>query len=162
MSCLTLCDPIDCSMPGFPVLYHLLEFAQTHVHWVGDAIQPSEVSHFAQIGRLPPNTTVSLSLSTSSVPGILVDHIVSDTCCCFNSKRLILTRVTNWYPLEPCIFVSVTHCWEYMDLSHQPGSFSLFTSLPPISGDSVEGEFHLLQETWGSRTPNLEVFCKPV
>ena len=40
-SCPTLCDPMDCSMPGFPVLHHLLEFAQTHVHWVGDAIQPS-------------------------------------------------------------------------------------------------------------------------
>ena len=36
-----LCDPIDCSMPGFPVLHHLPEFAQVHVHWVGDAIQPS-------------------------------------------------------------------------------------------------------------------------
>ena len=33
--------PMDCSMPRFPVLYHLLEFAQTHVHWVSDAIQPS-------------------------------------------------------------------------------------------------------------------------
>ena len=31
--CLTLCDPWDCSMPGFPVLPYLLEFAQTHVHW---------------------------------------------------------------------------------------------------------------------------------
>ena len=40
-SCLTLCDPMDHSTPGFPVLHHLLEFAQTHVHWVGDAIQPS-------------------------------------------------------------------------------------------------------------------------
>ena len=40
-SCLTLCDPIDCSMPGFPVLHYLLEFAQTHVHWVSDAIQSS-------------------------------------------------------------------------------------------------------------------------
>ena len=39
--CPTLCDPTDCSMPGFPVLHHLLELAQTHVHWVGDAIQPS-------------------------------------------------------------------------------------------------------------------------
>ena len=32
---------MDCSMPGFPVYHHLLELAQTHVHWVGDAIQPS-------------------------------------------------------------------------------------------------------------------------
>ena len=39
--CLTLCDPMDCSMPGFPVLHQLPELAQTHVHWVGNAIQPS-------------------------------------------------------------------------------------------------------------------------
>ena len=39
--CLTLCDPMDCSTPGFPVHHQLLELAQTHVHWVGDAIQPS-------------------------------------------------------------------------------------------------------------------------
>ena len=39
-SCPTLCNSIDCNMPGFPVHYQLPEF-QTHVHWVGDAIQPS-------------------------------------------------------------------------------------------------------------------------
>ena len=37
----TLCDSMDCSMPGFPVLHHLPELAQTHVHWVGDAIRSS-------------------------------------------------------------------------------------------------------------------------
>ena len=40
-SCLTLRDPMDCSTPGFPVLHYLLEFAHTHVHLVGNAIQPS-------------------------------------------------------------------------------------------------------------------------
>ena len=40
-SCLTLCDPIDCSTPVFPVHHQPLNHAQTHVHWVGDAIQPS-------------------------------------------------------------------------------------------------------------------------
>ena len=40
-SCSTLCDPMDCSTPGVPVLHHLPELAQIHVHWVGDAIQPS-------------------------------------------------------------------------------------------------------------------------
>ena len=39
-SCPALCDPMDCSTPGFPVHHQLLELAQTHVHWVGDAIQP--------------------------------------------------------------------------------------------------------------------------
>ena len=38
--CPTLCDPVDCSTPGSCVLCYLLEFAQTHVHWVGDTIQP--------------------------------------------------------------------------------------------------------------------------
>ena len=42
-SCLTLCDPMDGSMSGFPVLHHLLEFVQTHVHRVRDAIQPSHL-----------------------------------------------------------------------------------------------------------------------
>ena len=40
-SCLILCNPIDCSMPGLPVLHQCLRLVQTHVHWVGDAIQPS-------------------------------------------------------------------------------------------------------------------------
>ena len=40
-SCLTLCNPMDCSMPGFPVHHKLPELTQTHVHWVRNAIQPS-------------------------------------------------------------------------------------------------------------------------
>ena len=38
-SCLTLCNPMDCSTPGLPVYHQLLELTQTHVYWVGDAIQ---------------------------------------------------------------------------------------------------------------------------
>ena len=40
-SCPTLCDPMDCSTPGLPVHHQLPELAQTHIHWVGDAIQQS-------------------------------------------------------------------------------------------------------------------------
>ena len=40
-SCLTLCNPMNRSSPGLPVHHQLLEITQTHVHWVGDAIQPS-------------------------------------------------------------------------------------------------------------------------
>ena len=54
-SCSILCDPVDCSMPEFPILHDLPEFAQTHVHWVGDAIQ---LSH----PLLPPSPP-ALSLS---------------------------------------------------------------------------------------------------
>ena len=42
LSHLLLCDSMNCSMPGFPVLHYLLEFAQIHVHWVSDAIQASD------------------------------------------------------------------------------------------------------------------------
>ena len=40
--CLSLCDPMDCSMSAFPFLHHLPEYAETHVHRVDDVIQPSD------------------------------------------------------------------------------------------------------------------------
>ena len=54
-SCPTLCDPMNYSTQGFPVPCHLLEFAQTHVHWVNDAIQSSH--------PLLPSSPPALSLS---------------------------------------------------------------------------------------------------
>ena len=54
-SCPTLCDPVNCSMPSLPVHHQLPEFAQIHVHWVGDAIQPSH--------PLLPSSPPALSLS---------------------------------------------------------------------------------------------------
>ena len=83
-SCPTLCDSIDCSTLGLPVLHHCPEFAQTHVHWVSDAIQachpmlsPSPLSSiFPSIGvfsnesvlriRLPKNWSFSFSISPSN------------------------------------------------------------------------------------------------
>ena len=49
----TLCNPINCSTLGFPVLHYFLEFAQTHVHWVSDIIQPS-------YSLLPPSPLPSI------------------------------------------------------------------------------------------------------
>ena len=54
-SCPTLCNPVDCSMPGFPVHHQLPELAQTHVHRVGDAIQPSH----SLLSPSPPAFNVS-------------------------------------------------------------------------------------------------------
>ena len=50
--CPTLCDPINRSTPGLPVHHQILEFTQTHVHQVGDAIQPSHLCH--PLLLLPP------------------------------------------------------------------------------------------------------------
>ena len=57
--CLTLCNPMNCSMPGPQVLHHLLELIQTHVHQIGDAIQPSH--------PLPPPSPPALNLSSITV-----------------------------------------------------------------------------------------------
>ena len=82
-SCPTLCNPMDCSMPGLPVHHQLLEFIQTHVHWVGDAIQPSHpqsspsppafnLSHFQsfQMRQLfaSGGQSIGVSASTSVLP----------------------------------------------------------------------------------------------
>ena len=60
--CLTLCDPTDCSTPGFPVHHQLPELAQTYDHWVGDAIQPSNVQKMGEDPLLSPSPP-SLNLS---------------------------------------------------------------------------------------------------
>ena len=54
-SCPTLCDPMDCSMLGFPVHHQLPELTQTHVHWVSDAIQLSHPLSFPS----PPTFNLS-------------------------------------------------------------------------------------------------------
>ena len=56
-SCTTLCDPMDCIRPGLPVHHQLPEFTQTHVHWVGYAIQPP---HPLSSPFLPPSVFPSI------------------------------------------------------------------------------------------------------
>ena len=61
----TLCNPMNWSMPGLPVHHQLLEFTQTHVHWVGDAIQPSHpLSSPSPPAPNPSNIRVFSSEST--------------------------------------------------------------------------------------------------
>ena len=59
-SCPTLCDPMNCSTPGLPVHHQLLEFTQTHVHWVSDTIQPSHP--LSSPSPLAPNPSQQQSL----------------------------------------------------------------------------------------------------
>ena len=63
-SCPTLCDPMNCSMPGLPVHHHLPEFTQTHVHRVRDAIQPSH--RLSSPSPPAPNPSQYQSLSNES------------------------------------------------------------------------------------------------
>ena len=87
---LTLCNPIDCSTPGFPILHHLLEFAQIHVHWVGDTIQPSDP-------LLPPSPQ-SFSASGSFPKSWLFatgDQSISISA----SASVLPMNVQDWFPL---------------------------------------------------------------
>ena len=61
-SCLTLRDPTDCSTPGSPVLHYCQGFAQTHVHRVSDAIQPSHVTPFSSCPQSFPASGKSVTL----------------------------------------------------------------------------------------------------
>ena len=69
-SCLTLCDPMDCSTPGFPVHHQLPKLAQTHVHRVGDAIQPSHPLWF-------PSPAFNLSLNQGLFQWVSSSHQVA-------------------------------------------------------------------------------------
>ena len=71
-SCLTLCDPMDCSMPGFPVYQQLLELAQTHVHQVSNAIQPSHPL------SSPSPPTLNLSLNQGLFKWVNFLHQVAE------------------------------------------------------------------------------------
>ena len=71
LSRVRLCKPMDCSIPGFPVLHQLPELAQTHVYRVGDAIQPSH----------PLSSPSPLAFNLSQHRGIPMYACVSiDTC----------------------------------------------------------------------------------
>ena len=61
-SCLTLCDPMDCTTPGLPVHHELLEFTQNYVHGVGDAIKLSHpLSSFSYLQPFPASGSFQMS-----------------------------------------------------------------------------------------------------
>ena len=92
-SCPTLCDPKDCSMPGFPVLHCLLEFAQTYVHWVGDAIQPS---HFL----LPPLLLLPSTFSSiRSFPMSQLFATGGQNIGVSTSASVLSMNIQGWFPL---------------------------------------------------------------
>ena len=67
-SCPTLCDPMNCSMPGLPVYHHLPEFTQTHVHRVSDAIQPSHPLSSPSPSAPNPSQSTGASALASFLP----------------------------------------------------------------------------------------------
>ena len=99
-SCLTLCDPMDCSTPGLPVHHQLSELAQTHVHQVTDAIQPSHPlsspsppafnlcqHQYFPVSRLFTSGSQSIGASTSA--------------------SVLLMNIWGWFPLRLTSLISL-------------------------------------------------------
>ena len=91
-SCLTLCDPTDFSMTGFPVHHQLLEFTQTYVHWVSDAIQPSYpvIPFSSHLQSFPASRAFQMSwLFPSAGQSIGVSA----------SASVLPMNIQDWFPL---------------------------------------------------------------
>ena len=102
-SCLTLCDPMDYSMPGFPVHHQLPEPAQTHVHWVGDATQPFHPLH-------------PLLLLPSIFPSIRV----------FSKESFLCTRWPKYWSFSfICLFITKELSFSFHYWSLQIGTYPL-------------------------------------
>ena len=86
--CLTLCDPMNCSMPGFPVLHSLPVFAQTHVHWVSDAIQPSH-----------PLSSPSLAFNLASIRVFSNEAAGGQSIGASASASILPMNIQDWFLL---------------------------------------------------------------
>ena len=88
----TLCDPMDCSTPGFLVFQHLPESVQTHVHWVSDAIQPSH-----------PLSSFSSCLQSFSASGSCPIYWLSasggQSTGVSASASALLMNIQDWFPI---------------------------------------------------------------
>ena len=84
-----LCDPMDCGRPGFPVLHHIPAFAQAHVCWVGDAIQPSHpVIPFSCLQSFP-----------ASGPFLMSQFFTSGGQSIGASASGLPMNIQDWFPL---------------------------------------------------------------
>ena len=90
--CSTLCDPTDYSTPGFPVLHYLQEFAQTHVHWVSDAIHSSCLL-LPPFSSCPQSFTVSGSFTMSWLLASGGQSIVASA-----SASGLPMNIQGWFP----------------------------------------------------------------
>ena len=93
LNCVRLCDPMDCSTPGFPVHHQLPELTQTHIHWVGDAIQPSH----PLLSPSPP--ALNLSQHQGFFQWVSSSHQVAKVLGVSASASVLPLNIQDWFPL---------------------------------------------------------------
>ena len=135
-SCLTLCDPMDCSTPGFPVHHQLPEHTQTHVHWVSDAIQPSHPLSSPS----PPafNLSQHQGLSNESALCIRWPKYWS-----FSFSISLSNEYSGWFPFVLTDLISLLSKWLSRVFSNTTISYTVST-IP-----------HLFSVTWWDRGHDL-------
>ena len=119
-SCPTLCDPVDCRTPGSFVLHWCLEFAQIHVHWIGDDIQPYH--------PLPPSSPFA-----SNLPSIMVFSsgipcwLYRQGTCDYQEPGVVAGEnqvglTIQLAHLKPELYLLGSHAWivwEFLEAEHQ-------------------------------------------
>ena len=97
-SCPILCDPMDCSTLGLPIHRQLLEFTQTHVHWVGDAISSSIIPFSSHLKSFPASGSFSMSeFFTSNGQSIGASA----------SPSVLPVKIQGWFPLGLTVLISL-------------------------------------------------------
>ena len=97
-SCLTLCNPMDCSTPGLPVPHHFPKFAQVHVYCIGDAIQPSH--------PLMPSSPSALSLSQHQTFSVFTSD--DQTTRASASASVLPRSIQDLFPLKLTGLISLS------------------------------------------------------
>ena len=99
LSCVQFCDPMNCSTSGFPVLHYLLEFTQTHVHWVSDVIQPSH--------SLSPLLLLPSSFPSCSFPMSKCFTSGGQSIGASASASVLPMNIQDWFPLGVIGWISL-------------------------------------------------------
>ena len=182
--CPTLCDPMDCSTPGFPVLHYLPEFAQSHVHWGSDAIQPSRP-------LLPPFLLPSILLSLKIFSNELTPRIRWPKYWSFS----VSPSSEGWFPLVVVIVLVAQSCptlcdpmdrgppvssvhgilqtkiLEWIAIAFSRGSFDpgIEPGSPPLQADSYHLSYREedplgfpLKKKWSEVTLSCPTLCDPM
>ena len=150
-SCPTVCDRMDCSMPGLPIHHQPPELAQTHVHWVGDAIQPSHplsspspptfnLSQHQGLQLLSTGPTHLLATTNALIKGVLL-------LCRASPARSMGDWPRTWYfsAVPPTPSPASWPPVFYSDLSILDMPFGAYLMAPAILSPWVSPGGHLFQ-----------------
>ena len=120
--CPTLCSPMDCSIPVFPVFHHLLELTQTHVHWVADAIQASHPLSSPSPPAFHPSQCQGLFQWVGSLCQVVKvmlhwSEMLHFSISPFNEHSRLISFRTDWFDLI-AVQGTLKWMWKWKSLNH--------------------------------------------